>query len=275
MATTFADRQLLYRASVREFFADETRYARLERLLLRGDIGSLLYFFVKHFESDCVIATTWGRVRVCDEYRAALTNHKKRWFDFESREGHGELVWEGQVNPPVVVCEARGELAAPLPRLVALRWLVDRGLDDLLWERFDDVQTAHARALVEAKARYSEASRARRRSAARPSLPSGVSTGVSGAAGMEVCGETDGASTPPLSKIFNAAAAPASAATASAATASAATASAPPAAATRGERRLMSRLREARVARVARMAVPLKALEPLEPLETLLKPGLP
>lgn len=244
MATTFADRQMLYRASVREFFADEKRYARLERLLSRGDIGSLLYFFVKHFESDRVIATTWGRVRVCDEYRAALTNHKKRWFDLESREGHGELVWAGEVNPPVVVCEARGALAAPLPRLVALRWLVDRGLDDLLWERFDDVQTAHARALIEAKARYSEASRARRRGAAAKSASASASASSPAAASHS--------SFPGEARLpFAPAPAPAPAASAIK------TGATPRSASAGRERALMSRLREAREARGSRVAVPL------------------
>lgn len=158
-----AEKQQLYRDNAREFFRVPAHYARLERLLARGDIGQLLYFFVKHFETSRYVRTRHGLLRIADQYRSALTSHMKRYYDFESREGRGDLIWNGQCNPLVEACEALGNAALPLPRLVAYQWLIFMDFDLYLWERFDDVNDAFTRFTLAAKERYQLASQHRRR----------------------------------------------------------------------------------------------------------------
>ena len=157
------EKQQLYRDNAREFFRVPAHYARLEKLLARGDIGQLLYFFVKHFETNRYVRTRQGLLRVADQYRSALTSHMKRYYDFESREGRGDLVWHGHCNPLVDACEALGNAALPLPRLVAYQWLIFMDFDLYLWERFDDVNDAFTRFTLAAKERYQLASQHRRR----------------------------------------------------------------------------------------------------------------
>eukprot|EP00514_Thraustochytrium_sp_LLF1b_P006426 CAMPEP_0184538818 /NCGR_PEP_ID=MMETSP0198_2-20121128/17795_1 /TAXON_ID=1112570 /ORGANISM="Thraustochytrium sp., Strain LLF1b" /LENGTH=181 /DNA_ID=CAMNT_0026932291 /DNA_START=691 /DNA_END=1236 /DNA_ORIENTATION=- len=137
MATTFASRQEDYRKSLETFFADEEHHTRLLRLL---DSTTHLFFFVREFEPHAIVHTTHGLFRMCDEYRNAMTNHKKRYYNFESKVGEGELVWKGQRNPLV-----GPRLPAPLPRLVALQWLIQHDFDLLYFERKDEVLEAHAR----------------------------------------------------------------------------------------------------------------------------------
>jgi hypothetical protein len=157
------EKQQLYRNNVNAFFRVPAHYARLEKLVARGDIGQILYFFVKHFETSRYVRTRHGLVRVADQYRSALTSHMKRYYDFESREGRGDLDWHGQCNPAVEACEALGTVALPLPRLVAYQWLIYMDFDLHLWERFEDVSDAFTRFTLAAKERYQLSSQSRRR----------------------------------------------------------------------------------------------------------------
>mmetsp|Transcript_17675 Transcript_17675/g.31167 ORF Transcript_17675/g.31167 Transcript_17675/m.31167 type:complete len:202 (+) Transcript_17675:720-1325(+) len=154
MATTFASRQEDYRKSLETFFADEEHHTRLLRLL---DSTTHLFFFVREFEPHAIVHTTHGLFRMCDEYRNAMTNHKKRYYNFESKVGEGELVWKGQRNPLV-----GPRLPAPLPRLVALQWLIQHDFDLLYFERKDEVLEAHARHNTDVKRRYMANHKARK-----------------------------------------------------------------------------------------------------------------
>jgi hypothetical protein len=157
------EKQQLYRYNASEFFRVPAHYVRLEKLVARGDIGQLLYFFVKHFETSRYVHTRHGLVRIADHYRSALTSHMKRYYDFESREGRGDLDWHGQCNPLVEACEALGTVALPLPRLVAYQWLIYMDFDLHLWDRFEDISEAFTSFTLAAKERYQLASQTRRR----------------------------------------------------------------------------------------------------------------
>lgn len=182
------EKQQQYRANAHEFFRVPEHHARLERLVARGDIGSLLYFFVKHFETHRYVKTRRGLLRVADQYRSALTSHMKRYYDFESREGRGDLDWHGQCNPLV---EARedGGVALPLPRLVAYQWLIYMDFDLYLWDRYEDIGVAFTTFTLAAKQRYQSASQRRRYSAREggdSSDASGTSTSASTSASTNV-----------------------------------------------------------------------------------------
>lgn len=188
--TTFPVRQRTYRDLVRRFFADEDRYDRLRHIVTTiPTVGSgsgpgpgstkkngrsacdrmcsIIFYFVKEFEPDRLVRTDAGIFRVCDEYNNAITNYKKRYYNFESKEGTGELVWKGEINPCVPVrsvpegaegvpVEDGGVVALPLPRLIALYWFIQFGFDRVFWERFDEVQARYEAFTARVKRKYTE-----------------------------------------------------------------------------------------------------------------------
>lgn len=161
---TFKERQESYRASVCAFFQDARRYHRLSRIVFEGDrLCPIIFFYVKEFECERFVRTSEGIFRLCDEYRNAISNHKKRYYNFESKEGCGELVWEGLVNPRVLVNEQLGSIALPLPRLVALQWFIQFDFDLLFWERYDEVHAAYVAHVSQVKRRYTDTHKEKKR----------------------------------------------------------------------------------------------------------------
>ena len=156
--TTFPVRQRAYRDLVCRFFSDPENYKRLERIAEDPRMCSTIFYYVKEFEPDRLVRTETGIFRVCDEYRNAIANFKKRYYNFESKAGSGELVWEGAVNPPVVVNEAYGpdSVAMPLPRLVALYWFVQNGFDHVFWDRLDDIRASYEAFTAQIKRKYTD-----------------------------------------------------------------------------------------------------------------------
>ena len=155
-------KQFLYRTNALRFFNLRENYERLEKLVVREDLGTILFYFVKHFEPERPVRTKHGLICIADDYRAALTSHMKRYFDFLSREGRGDLIWYGERNPGIPVRpDLSNTVVLPLPRLVAYQWLIYNDLDIYLWNNFDRVQTSFAEHVLDAKRRYQQASHQR------------------------------------------------------------------------------------------------------------------
>ena len=165
MDTNYEVQQHTYRDQARAFFADPSRYERLKRIAINGDrIYSVIFFYIKEFEKGNVVqAAHGGYYRICDEYRNAITNHKKRYYDFESKEGKGALLWKGTTNPRVLVHEQLGSIALPLPRLVAIQWFIQYDFDLLFWERRDEVVAAYTEFTTSVKRKYTEAHKNKKR----------------------------------------------------------------------------------------------------------------
>lgn len=160
------EKQFLYRENVLRFFGLSEYFERLDALVSRGDMGPVLFFFVKHFEHEKFIRTRFGIFCIADAYRSALTSNMKRYFNFISREGRGDLKSEGACNPCVEIVRPQTlqpgpSVLLPLPRLVAYQWLISNEFDKYFWRRHDDVQVAFTKSVLDAKQRYQEANQRR------------------------------------------------------------------------------------------------------------------
>ena len=165
METNFEVQQRTYRDQARTFFSDADRYERLKKIAVLGEkIYSIIFFFVKEFDKGRIVATRHGGYyRICDEYRNAITNHKKRYYDFESREGKGVLKWQGITNPRVLVNADMGSIALSLPRIVAIQWFIQYDFDLLFWEQYDNVYARYIAFTTSVKRRYTEAHKQKKR----------------------------------------------------------------------------------------------------------------
>ena len=155
--TTFEERQRAHRVAAKEFFGEAGHYYALERIILKSeDICSIVMYFVTEYSKNRVFQTADGVFCPNDSYRYALRSNLKRFYDFENRPGQGDLWYDGILNPRVVVNETLGSLALPLPRLVALQWLIKNKFDILFWQRFADIEVCHTAFLVNKKSKYTE-----------------------------------------------------------------------------------------------------------------------
>lgn len=164
MDTNFPVQQDTYREKLRFFFSDDAKFARLKRLLEeRKRNCSMVFFFVKEFEKGALVTTEDGTVCcLLDEYKTAMSSFKKRFYDFQSKPGKGELVYMGERNPLVVVREDEDEFCAPLPCLMALYWFIQRDFDLLFWRDYERVSKAYKEFFASVKQRYARAHRERR-----------------------------------------------------------------------------------------------------------------
>lgn len=155
--TNYLERQLANRASVKAFFADPKNYKRLETIMDKGEsICSIVMFFVSEYSKNKVFRTATGISCPNDSYRYALRSNLKRFYDFENRAGHGELWFEGILNPRILANEALGSLALSLPRLVALAWFIKSDFDAVFWERFEDITNCYNAFTMRKKRMYTE-----------------------------------------------------------------------------------------------------------------------
>ena len=165
--TNFAVQQVGYREQAERFFSDPGRYERLRRIVVNGDkMCSAVFFFVKEYEKGSLVQTKHkGIYCICDEYKNAITNHKKRYYNFESKEGKGELRWQGMTNPRVLVNAKMGSISLPLPRLVALQWFIQYDFDLLFWDNKEVISRAFVEFTSSVKRRYTEAHKNKKREA--------------------------------------------------------------------------------------------------------------
>ncbi len=157
MDTTFKQQQEYYRVTLSGFFSSPELVCRLERIFDGGDrLANVIYFFVKQYNPGRLVQTNNEITCMSDEYSRAISSHKKRFYNFVSRvgvkDGKEALKWNGEVNPAVEIGRAR----MSLPRMIGMYWFILHGYDILLWENYDDVNTAYTKFTTQTKQKYAE-----------------------------------------------------------------------------------------------------------------------
>lgn len=157
--TANADRQQVLRQQVVTFFADDKHYFRLKRVLdalIRSEPkvaneGTLMFHFLNKYNPGVVMSPVSRRLfKLPEEYKSAVGNYSKKYFDFGSRTGMGDLRWGGETNPAVLI----REYAMPLPKCVAFMWLLQTELDTIFLAEFDAIFASFVQFSTENKERY-------------------------------------------------------------------------------------------------------------------------
>ena len=134
---------LSYNALIAEFFLSDDAFGRLDKIYKERENGvfEIIVFFVKVHQKNKIIRNSQNSFHcIADQYKAGVTSHKKRYYDFKSRQGRGDLVYNGKVNPLVSVEKAGIQVALPLPCLVACWWFIQNNFDTFFWEQFGEVK---------------------------------------------------------------------------------------------------------------------------------------
>lgn len=137
---------LSYNALVAEFFSGDDAFDRLDKIYKEKENGvfEIIVFFVKVHQKNKVIRNQHnGFYCIADQYKAGVTSHKKRYYDFKSKQGRGDLVHNGKVNPLVLVEKGDRNIILPLPCLVACWWFIQNNFDTFFWEEFEGVKRAY------------------------------------------------------------------------------------------------------------------------------------
>lgn len=146
--------QELLRKDVFDFFYEKNNLERLRKFTLNnehGKIFAIVFFFVKRFEKNRIVHTGAGLFCITDEYSHALAANTKRFYDFESKEGKGDLYWEGKRNPLIQIGV---DVFLPLPVLVAMKWFLNMRFDAIFWSRYDDVMSQYVEFTTTVKEKY-------------------------------------------------------------------------------------------------------------------------
>ncbi len=132
---TYKKDQVAYRKILADFFSDKDNLERLNRIA-RADakICNTIFYFIKHYNSGRLIKNKFGLMHTHSEYRNAIAKNHKRFYNFESKEGKGDLVWEGKVNPHVFISDEAK--CFTLPCLVAIKWFIENEYDNQFWMEY-------------------------------------------------------------------------------------------------------------------------------------------
>lgn len=153
--TTFQTRQETYRELAAIFFDKQDNYQRLEKIVFAGKtIYPILMYFITEYSKDRMFLTPRGAACPRTAYTNALRSRQKRFYNFDSRQGKGDLWYDGIINPPVLANATRGSIALPLPLLVALKWVIQEHFDVVFWEHHDDIKESHAAYTKARKEKY-------------------------------------------------------------------------------------------------------------------------
>ena len=162
---THKSHQESYRARVSAFFSDPDNYKRLERLVYHKceKVADAILHFVVKYSAYSIYATQradergtdkWRHYCPRDSYRDALRKYKQRFYNFASRPGHGDIIWDGVRNPRYLVAPSRGTISLPLPKAVAYYWFIDYGFDTHFHEKFKEIYTNYKIFTEQTKSRY-------------------------------------------------------------------------------------------------------------------------
>ena len=157
---TFKEKQGRSRASVASFFQCDDKAMRLKRFSEHGVLNVVSFFLSPHYNHVNKLGA--APVHLNEEYKAAMSNLKKRYFDFTSQAGKGELVWEGQRNPEMTLVEG---VSLPLPSLVALKWFIESGFDRLFWQDYEHTKRTFDAHFTKVKLKYTETHKNKKKAA--------------------------------------------------------------------------------------------------------------
>lgn len=160
----FCSSQEQLRQIVLQFFDDDKNYERLNTLLsLSPDICLRVLFFVSKFGATKIYNIDGYPQSPGEMYKATLRSYRKRFFDFESTEGKGDIILDGVVNPKIQVCPARGDISLVLPVAVAMRWFLKKQLDVPFVQDLDNINASFDAYNHERRHRYSQRHKCKRK----------------------------------------------------------------------------------------------------------------
>jgi hypothetical protein len=153
--TTFRERQDTHRESTSAFFSKLDHYQRLEKVVFSGKtVYPMLMYFITEYSRNRMFVTPNGAACPRAAYTNALRSKQKRFYNFDSRQGKGDLWYNGIVNPVVLANSERGSIALPLPLLVALKWLIQEHFDTVFWEQYTLVRESYTHHAKSRKEKY-------------------------------------------------------------------------------------------------------------------------
>jgi hypothetical protein len=123
----------------------------------------MLMFFVTKYSKNKVYGTTRGFRCPTDAYCDALRAHQKKWYDFASKPGYGSLLVNGVHNPVITVGNGMDALNLPLPKLTALKWVIDHGFDEHFFVNYRDVKHHYNLYRNTKKKRYTDTHKQKKR----------------------------------------------------------------------------------------------------------------
>lgn len=155
---TYKLRQDTYREVLNLFFSNLDNYQRLQRIIYKGDeTYAIIMYFITEYSKHRLFMSTQGAVCPKTAYTNALKSHQKRFYNFDSRKGRGDLWYNGIINPLVLASVKNGSLSLPLPRLVALRWFIQEDFDEIFWQHEHDIIIQYNEYTKAKKKKYTEA----------------------------------------------------------------------------------------------------------------------
>lgn len=157
---TFKDKQERSRKSVASFFSDEDNGTRLKRFSEPGAFQVVGFFLSPHYNHTPKLGAP--PVHLNEEYKAAMSNLKKRYFDFNSQPNKGDLVWDGVKNPAISIVPG---MCLTLPVAVAIKWFIESSFDVLFWESYDHVKRKFDEHFSKVKLKYTETHKNKKRAA--------------------------------------------------------------------------------------------------------------
>jgi len=162
------NRQEIYINQFREFFDNKSNYERIAKFddyfkNKENKIYEIVFFFVKNFEPDNLVKTKYGFFKLHFAYKNAISNHKKRFYDVLSKEGKGELIFNGKTNPNFFINEIFGNVKMTLPRIVSFIWFIRYDFDLIFWNRFEEISEAFRVFNLKTKRKYTDSHKKKRK----------------------------------------------------------------------------------------------------------------
>lgn len=163
--TNFVYSQQRLRALVQEFFKDEITLNKLDVLLkLSPDILHRLHYFVSKFTLNRMYNINGIPRCPAEMYKNELRANRKRFFNFESIEGSGFLLYEGKKNPKFLISNLEGSsISMVLPAAVALKWFISGGLLEAFYTDLEEFTKAYEIYNAERRLRYAQKHKLKRK----------------------------------------------------------------------------------------------------------------
>lgn len=172
---SFKQLQEQYRATTSKFFSNMENYTRLRKIVYHRDerIFSILLFFVIRYKDHSLYLCqrsynsgpevndankpVYSFYKPKDEYNRTLKKYKKRFYDFESKVGSGDLFWDGIRNPKFLVAPDNGPISLPLAKMIACYWSIEHGFDTVFWDNYPSILEHYEIFTLKTKKKYTEA----------------------------------------------------------------------------------------------------------------------
>jgi hypothetical protein len=150
------NRRVLYEESVQKFFSEPERLERLRKLALTNykRMPDLIHYFTVRYGKGSVTTST-GIWCPSKAYTIAITKFSKAFFDLNEKiTANTRLVRVGDGD-------TTRDVNLPLSRLIAFKWFIEMGFDDVLLGDFDNFRKMYEKDATSRKQVYSKTFRKR------------------------------------------------------------------------------------------------------------------